>query len=230
MPLRPSPRRRPWRTALALAGVVGAGTLTACGGGAAPGAQGTPVRVTLGAANGTRTVQAGDRLRVTAQGGVLTEVTVADPRGRRLPGGLGGGGTVWTASAPAAPDTRYSVLARTKDDRGGEGVAKESLTTATAARLDEPAVAPDGVAPGGGRHLAKADDPNLTIGRTCTDSAPGRDCGKVRVGEPSTVTASSVRGKDDTTIGIGDWNAEPVPGGRETAPSRRAADPFQSLV
>ncbi|WP_051798789.1 Ig-like domain-containing protein [Streptomyces sp. NRRL S-337] len=144
MPLRPSPRRRPWRTALALAGVVGAGTLTACGG-AAPGTQGAPVRVTLGAANGTRTVQAGDRLRVTAEGGVLTEVTVSDPRGRRLPGGLGGGGTVWTARAPAAPDTRYSVLARTRDGRGGRGAAKESLTTATAARLDAPVVGRGGL-------------------------------------------------------------------------------------
>lgn len=229
MPLRPSPRRRPWRTALALAGVVGAGTLTACGG-AAPGTQGALVRVTLGAANGTRTVQAGDRLRVTAEGGVLTEVTVSDPRGRRLPGGLDSGGTVWTARAPAAPDTRYSVLARTRDGRGGRGAAKESLTTATAARLDAPVVAPDRVGSGGGRHLAKDLHLSFTIGRTCTDSAPERECGKVRVGEPSTVTASSVRGNDDTTIGIGDWNAEPVPGGRGTAPSRRAADPFQSLV
>ncbi|MEU9499599.1 Ig-like domain-containing protein [Streptomyces sp. NPDC048196] len=229
MPLRPSPRRRPWRTALALAGVVGAGTLTACGG-PAPGAQGAAVRVTLGAANGTRTVRAGDRLRVTAEGGVLTEVTVSDPRGRRLPGGLGGGGTVWTARAPAAPDTRYSVLARTKDGQGGLGAAKESLTTATAARLDAPVVAPDGAGSGGGRHVAQDPHLNFTIGRTCTDSATERDCGKVRVGEPSTVTASSVRGKDDTTIGIGDWNAEPMAGGRGTAPSRRAADPFQSLV
>ncbi|GAB7029753.1 Ig-like domain-containing protein [Streptomyces sp. NPDC021749] len=206
MPLRPSARRSSWRAALALAGVVGAGSLTGCGGGAAAGAQGSPVRVTLGAADGARTVQAGDRLRVTAQGGVLTEVTVSDPRGRRLPGGLGGGGTVWTASAPAAPDTRYSVVALTKDGRGGRGAAKEALTT------------------------ARSHDLSLRNGRTGTDSAPARDCGKVRVGEPATVTASSVRGKDDTTIGIGDWNAEPVPDGRETVPSRRAADPFQSLV
>lgn len=135
----PSRRRRPFRPrravpALALA--VGVGTLTACGGVEGPAPQGDPVKVALGAAGGTGAVQAGDRLRVTAKGGVLTEVTVTDSRGQRLPGGLGNGGTLWTSRAKAAPDTKYSLVARTKNAQGGVGAAKESLTTAKAAGLN----------------------------------------------------------------------------------------------
>ncbi|MFG2827685.1 Ig-like domain-containing protein [Streptomyces sp. NPDC048434] len=136
---QPPARRRPLRPqrgALALVAVLGAGTLTACGGNAEPAPQGGPVKVALGAASGTRTVQAGDRLRVTAEGGVLTGVRVTDPRGRQLPGGLGRGATSWTSREKAAPDTRYSVVARTRNAQGGAGAAKESLTTAKAAELN----------------------------------------------------------------------------------------------
>ncbi|AZS75375.1 hypothetical protein DDE74_34690 [Streptomyces lydicus] len=280
----PFPRRRPTRplrVALAMVAVVGTGALSACAGFAAPAPVSDPVKVALGAAGGTRTVQAGDKLKVTAEGGVLTEVTVTDPRGRRLPGGLGGGGTVWTSSAKIAPATKYSVVARTKSAEGGVGAAKESLTTARAARLntlvldpgvqdsvvavdrlltltfDQPVTdraaverhlsvtadgrttgswewakdrsgmdqvtwraAPrwkpgtevtlraqlDGVDSGGGRYFTGDYDLNFTISRSCTDSDMGRVCGKVHVGDPAGVTASSVRGKDDHATGIGDWN------------------------
>ncbi|GAA2320494.1 Ig-like domain-containing protein [Streptomyces caniferus] len=135
---QPLPRRRrpfrPRRAVLALVPVIGMGTLSACGGSAEP--QGDPVKVALGAASGTRTVQAGDRLQVTARGGVLTEVRVTDPRGRPLPGGLGRDGRSWTSRAKAAPDTKYSVVARTRNAQGGVGAAKESLTTAKASRLN----------------------------------------------------------------------------------------------
>ncbi|MCR8578141.1 Ig-like domain-containing protein [Streptomyces sp. Isolate_219] len=278
------PRRRPTRplrVALAMVTVVGAGTLSACAGFAAPAPVGDPVKVALAAAGGTRTVQAGDKLKVTAEGGVLTEVTVTDPRGRRLPGGLGSGGTVWTSSAKIAPATKYSVVARTKSAEGGVGAAKESLTTARAARLNALVLDPgvqdgvvavdrlltltfdqpvtdraaverrlsvttnsrttgswdwakdrngmdqvtwrstqrwkpgtevtlraelDGVDSGGGRYFTGDYDLNFTISRSCTDSDMGRVCGKVHVGDPAGVTASSVRGKDDHTTGIGDWN------------------------
>lgn len=112
------------------------GTLTGCGGSGEAAPQGDPVQVALGAAGGARTVQAGDRLQVTAQGGVLTEVSVTDPSGRQLPGGLGRGGTSWTSRAKTAPGTKYSVVARTRNARGGVGAAKESLTTGTAAGLN----------------------------------------------------------------------------------------------
>ncbi|MER0484178.1 Ig-like domain-containing protein [Streptomyces sp. Edi2] len=134
----PSRRRssRPRRIALALVPVIGMGALTGCGGSAEASPQGDPVQVALGAAGGARTVQAGDRLQVTAEGGVLTEVSVTDPRGRQLPGGLSRGGTSWTSRAKTAPGTKYSVVARTRNAQGGVGAAKESLTTANAARLN----------------------------------------------------------------------------------------------
>ncbi|MGX1759115.1 Ig-like domain-containing protein [Streptomyces lydicus] len=130
---RPS---RPRRAVLALVPVIAMGTLTGCGAGEEAAPQGDGVQVALGAAGGARTVQAGDHLQVTAQGGVLTEVSVTDPGGRQLPGGLGRGGTSWTSRAKAAPGTKYSVVARTRNAQGGVGAAKESLTTATAARLN----------------------------------------------------------------------------------------------
>ncbi|MGX1849402.1 Ig-like domain-containing protein [Streptomyces sp. NBC_01456] len=279
----PSPRRRPARSLrvpLCALPVIAMGTLTACGGLASSAPEGEPVKVALGAASGTRTVQAGDRITVTAQGGVLTEVTVTDPGGHKLPGGLGGDKTVWTARTKTAPGTKYSVVARTRNPQGDVAATKESLTTAKPARVGMQASGPgrpDGVAgtdlplavtfgfpvthreevqrrlniltdrrttgswtwtkDHGGQDRADwsparrgqsgaavalwaeldADDSgggvtqdydlNFTIGRSCTDSAAGRECGKVQVGDPLEVAASSVRGKDDRTTRIGDWHA-----------------------
>jgi hypothetical protein len=132
-PARPSP----WlRATLALIPLAGLGSLAACGGSAAQASGGHSVQVGLGAANGARTVQAGDRLRVTAGGGVLTDVTVTDPRGRQLTGRFGEHATVWTSDARTAAATKYSVVARTRNDRGDTGEAKESVTTATATKPD----------------------------------------------------------------------------------------------
>lgn len=279
----PSPRRRPSRSLrvpLCALPVIAMGALTACGGPASSAPKGEPVKVALGAASGTRTVQAGDRITVTAQGGVLTEVTVTDPGGHKLPGGLGGDRTVWTARTKTAPGTKYSVLARTRNPQGDIAATKESLTTAKPDRVapqTSDSGRPGGVAgtdrpltvtfgfpvahrdevqrrlniltgrPTSGswtwttdrggadradwspaRHARSgapvalraeldADDSsggvtqdydlNFTIGRSCTDSAAGRECGKVQVGDPLEVAASSVRGKDDRTTRIGDWHA-----------------------
>ncbi|UQA91689.1 L,D-transpeptidase family protein [Streptomyces halobius] len=138
MSLPPAPGRpRPSRVARALIPLIGLIALTACGGSAASASKGDPVQVGLGAAKGTKTVQAGDKLKVTARGGVLTDVTVTDPMGRLLPGGLGDGGTVWTSSAKTTPDTKYSVVARTKNARGGTFDVKESLITAKADKLNK---------------------------------------------------------------------------------------------
>ncbi|MFJ6748636.1 Ig-like domain-containing protein [Streptomyces sp. NPDC091266] len=137
--LRPA---RSARGALALVPLLGLGALTGCSGVAASADKGDPVKVALGAAGGATTVQAGDRLRVSADGGVLTSVTVADPLGRKLAGGLGKGGTVWTSHAPTAPATKYSVVARTKNPQGVTDEAKESLTTAAADKLNKPVLGP----------------------------------------------------------------------------------------
>lgn len=280
------PRHRPFRSLRVfpcVLPVIAVGALTACGGLASPAPQGEPVKVALGAASGTRTVQAGDKIKVTAQGGVLTEVTVTDPRGHKLPGGLGSGGTEWTAQTKTTPGTKYSVLARTRNPQGHVGATKESLTIAKPNRLRELALATGtpvgavdvdrpltvtfgfpvthreaverrlsiltgrgttgawawskdrggkdradwlparhrepgaGVAlraelnpadSGGVPHVAKDYDLNFTIGRSCTDSAAGRVCGKVQVSDAPEVATSSVRGKDDRTMGIGDWHAD----------------------
>ncbi|MFG2137977.1 Ig-like domain-containing protein [Streptomyces sp. NPDC048650] len=147
-PLRARPRRTP-RGALLLASLVGVGALSGCGSGPVSASEGASVQVGLGAASGTRTVQAGDRLRVTARGGVLTEVTVTDPRGEQLTGGLGDGGTVWTSRIRTAPATKYSVVARTENAHGARGEVKESVTTAKAGGLAASGTSPGRTAPQG---------------------------------------------------------------------------------
>ncbi|MFJ9412887.1 Ig-like domain-containing protein [Streptomyces sp. NPDC101227] len=135
----PSPRcarsRRSPHGALVLASLIGVGALSGCGASTASAGAGNAVEVGLGAASGTRTVQAGDRLRVTASGGVLTRVTVTDPRGEQLAGALQRGDTVWTSRTGLAPATKYSVVARTENAGGVRGEVKESVTTAKAGGL-----------------------------------------------------------------------------------------------
>ncbi|MER6051179.1 Ig-like domain-containing protein [Streptomyces sp. NPDC001793] len=151
MSLSPARSFRPSRSlcvALALMPVLGVGTLAACDAARASATQARPVKVGLGSAAGHPTVQAGDRLRVSAAGGVLTDVTVTDPRGRQLVGTFSHGGTIWTSRAKAAPDTKYSVLARTKGVQGTSGEAKESLTTGKVAKRNRATLSPrprDGV-------------------------------------------------------------------------------------
>ncbi|MFH9419380.1 Ig-like domain-containing protein [Streptomyces sp. NPDC017529] len=130
------------RAVPALVPLLGILALTACGGPAASASKGDPVRVSLGAANGTRTVKAGDKLRVSAAGGSLVKVVVTDPKGRRLPGGLGDGGKVWTSGEPTAPGTKYSVAVEAKNAEGGTNEVKESLTTAKADKLNKVELSP----------------------------------------------------------------------------------------
>ncbi|MCE4942518.1 MULTISPECIES: Ig-like domain-containing protein [Streptomyces] len=141
-PARPFRPSRSLCVALALMPVLGVGTLAACDATRASASVEQPVKVGLGSAGGQPTVQAGDRLRVSAAGGVLTEVTVTDPRGRQLVGGFSAGGTVWTSRAKVAPDTKYSVLARTKNQQGATDEAKESLTTGKVAKRNRLTIAP----------------------------------------------------------------------------------------
>ncbi|KUL48450.1 hypothetical protein ADL22_09310 [Streptomyces sp. NRRL F-4489] len=138
-PFRPS---RSLCAALVLMPVLGVGALAACDAAKASASPERPVKVALGSAGGHPTVQAGDRLRVSADGGVLTEVTVTDPRGRQLVGGFSRGGTVWTSRAKAAPDTKYSVLALTRDPEGARSEAKESLTTGKVAKRNRVVFSP----------------------------------------------------------------------------------------
>ncbi|MEU5299825.1 Ig-like domain-containing protein [Streptomyces noursei] len=157
MSLSPARPFRPSRSlciALALMPVLGVGTLAACDAARASASQERPMKVGLGSASGNPTVQAGDQLRVSADGGVLTEVTVTDPRGRQLVGGFSQGGTVWTSRAKAAPETKYSVLARTKSDQGATTEAKESLTTGKVAKRNRVSFSPR---PRGG--VVGVDDP-----------------------------------------------------------------------
>ncbi|UNO44359.1 L,D-transpeptidase family protein [Streptomyces sp. MST-110588] len=124
--------------------LIGIGALTACGDDDATekAAPGNPVKVELSAVRGTKGVKAGDRLKVSAFGGTFTEVTVTDSKGRRLPGDLDHDGRSWSSSQKTRPDTKYSVVGRTKDRDGKAGEIKESVTTAKADKLNKLALNP----------------------------------------------------------------------------------------
>ncbi|MCZ0973191.1 hypothetical protein O1L55_20925 [Streptomyces albulus] len=68
-PARPFRPSRSLCVALALMPVLGVGTLAACDATRASASVEQPVKVGLGSAGGQPTVQAGDRLRVSAAGG-----------------------------------------------------------------------------------------------------------------------------------------------------------------
>lgn len=136
---RPS---RTARAALALVPLVGIGALTACGGQASSTAEAEPVKISLGAAGGATPVRAGDQLKVTARGGILTALTVTDPKGRELSGRLAEDKKSWSASDKAAPGMKYTVVARTTNADGRPGQVKKSLTTAQAARLNKLTLSP----------------------------------------------------------------------------------------
>ncbi|TFV66027.1 UNVERIFIED_ORG: hypothetical protein E4P37_07570 [Bacillus sp. AZ43] len=81
-------------------------------------------------------------LHVTAGHGTLTAVTVIDPSGEVLPGGLDPSGTHWVATADLAYGTTYSVTASAVDTGGGRRDATGTISIVAPRTLTMPAVFP----------------------------------------------------------------------------------------
>ncbi|WP_030944348.1 L,D-transpeptidase [Streptomyces sp. NRRL S-646] len=100
-----------------------------------PSADERPVTVTV-TPTGER-VPAGEPVRVTAAGGRLTSVTVADAEGHRLAGKVAVDGRSWVSDRKAVPGAAYAVTAATRTEGGITKSTKAAFTTAPAAKVNK---------------------------------------------------------------------------------------------
>lgn len=82
-------------------------------------------------------VKAGETVKVTAAGGTLISVTVADAKGRTLGGKVAADGASWTSERKAAPGASYTVTATTTTKAGTKSTTKSSFSTAEADKVNK---------------------------------------------------------------------------------------------
>ncbi|MGQ4358625.1 Ig-like domain-containing protein [Streptomyces sp. SAS_272] len=99
------------------------------------GAADRPVTVTV-TPTGTG-VPAGRPVTVTAAGGRLTSVTVADAEGHRLAGKVAADGRSWVSDRKAVPGAAYTVTAATRTDGGTARSTRAAFTTAPAGKVNK---------------------------------------------------------------------------------------------
>ncbi|WP_051217767.1 L,D-transpeptidase [Nocardioides insulae] len=102
-----------------------AGSASAASSSAAPE---DPVAVAVNVRKGADKVAVDTRVRVTAQDGELTKVTVTSPEGK-VPGKVSADGTSWTASALLEPGTTYLVRSHAAGEQGGAVDDRTRFTT-----------------------------------------------------------------------------------------------------
>jgi lipoprotein-anchoring transpeptidase ErfK/SrfK len=120
---------------------------TACGGGdgdgkkgggsgdAAPGGDGrnaAPAVVAIAPGNKADDVATSGALKVTAEQGRLTSVTVKDAEGRAVPGRIAKNGAGWQPSEHLANDTTYTVEAVAENAAGRKATGRSTFTTVAA--------------------------------------------------------------------------------------------------
>ncbi|MFE7409979.1 L,D-transpeptidase [Streptomyces laurentii] len=138
-------RRR--RRAVRGLGAVATGTLllvlTACGGGGGDDGKGagagsgsgkgdttaSQAVVAVAPADGADAVATSGALKVTAQKGKLSTVTVADSEGHAVDGKISADGASWEPAGHLAASTKYKVHAIAKDADGRESAKDTSFTT-----------------------------------------------------------------------------------------------------
>lgn len=102
---------------------------------AKPGAADRPVTVTVTPTG--EQVPAGKPVRVTAAGGRLTSVTVADAEGHKLAGKVAADGRSWVSDRKAVPGAAYTVTTATRTESGTAGSTKAAFTTAPADKVNK---------------------------------------------------------------------------------------------
>ncbi len=145
--------------------------VNACSAGSAPVKpltdKGTPYgdllvpKVTATVQNGAVGVPVDQPVTVTAQGGVLGSVVMADQSGEALPGELSPDSVSWTASEPLAYNEKYTITAKAY---GLGGIVTETMTfkSHSPANLTMPYLMPnDGEVVGVGQTIAVRFDENI---------------------------------------------------------------------
>lgn len=103
--------------------------------GSTPSAADRPVTVTVTPAG--KRVPAGRPVRVTADGGRLTSVSVTDGEGRRLAGKAAADGRSWVSGRNAVPGASYAVTAVARSEGGTSRTTRAAFSTAPADKVNK---------------------------------------------------------------------------------------------
>jgi len=120
--------RAAWRVASAV--ITAAALLAACSGGggdrksAAP-----PAHITVTPADGAMRVKPAVPVKVRADGGRLTKVTLTDAGGSKVPGKLSTDNTTWSSRGILDFDSRYTVTASAANADGAPTTSRTTFTT-----------------------------------------------------------------------------------------------------
>jgi lipoprotein-anchoring transpeptidase ErfK/SrfK len=119
---------------LAVTACTGSGQAEEKGdGGSGGGSEGPPpVELAISPGDGATDVATSGELKVTAEGGTLTRVSVTDGKGRTVPGELSGDATSWEPSEHLANDARYEVEAVGENPAGQERTQTAGFRTVAA--------------------------------------------------------------------------------------------------
>ncbi|GAA2072909.1 Ig-like domain-containing protein [Actinomadura alba] len=101
-----------------------------------------PAVLTFTPANGTQKVAPDTGTIVKVTDGKLTQVTVADAKGRKAAGSLAADGRSWRTRWTLAPATTYTIDARATGEDGKQVAGKASFSTLTPARRLESGMSP----------------------------------------------------------------------------------------
>ena len=101
-----------------------------------------PATVAVVPANGATGVGIEQQVKVSADGGKLTEVTVEDVDGNQVPGAAAAAGGSWVSSGGLIPATTYKVSATAKNAAGEPTTLTSTFTTAAPAKVLGSKVAP----------------------------------------------------------------------------------------
>ncbi len=97
--------------------------------------------VAVDPADGATGVGIDQQVKVSADGGKLTEVTVEDVDGNQVPGAAAAGG-VWVSAGGLIPSTTYKVSATAKNSAGDPTTLTSTFTTAAPSKVLGSKVAP----------------------------------------------------------------------------------------
>lgn len=99
-------------------------------------------RVTVDPADGTRGVEPGTTITVTADGGTLSAVRMADEQGRAIKGAISKNERIWTSTGRTVPGATYTVTATTLGDQGAQATATSTFGTLAATTVNKVTMQP----------------------------------------------------------------------------------------
>ncbi|MDJ0319645.1 Ig-like domain-containing protein [Pseudarthrobacter sp. PS3-L1] len=113
-----------------------------------------PVQLVASPVNGAAQVNPAAPVTLSAKGGTLETVSLANAAGEKVAGSMGADDLTWTASEPLLFDSTYTLASTVKDAAGKSSTSTSSFSTVPAANEADAAIYPlDGMNVGVGQPL-----------------------------------------------------------------------------